>query len=211
MDPDPLKRAWQAQAAQTRLVVDAEQILTEVRRNQRYLTAAVFWRDVREVGVTLLLVPVWVYLGITFSLPWMWYFTVPALLWIAGFLLADRLRHSRRPPEPAEPLLECVERSLSQVDQQIWLLRNIAWWYLLPLAISALAFVGHVAWLERSIGWPTALITALVVVVVGMVFTGVYWLNRAAVRSMLEPRRRELQGLLASLKDSPADAGESSR
>src|SRR6476660_6402768 len=109
MDPDPLKQAWQAQAGQSRLVVDAERILAEVRRNQRLLTAALFWRDVREVGVSLLLVPLWVYLGIALSLPWMWYFTVPALLWIAGFLLADRLRHSRRLPEPGEPLLQCVE------------------------------------------------------------------------------------------------------
>ena len=35
MDPDPLKQAWQAQAGQSRLVVDAERILAEVRRNQR--------------------------------------------------------------------------------------------------------------------------------------------------------------------------------
>jgi hypothetical protein len=211
MDSDPLKQAWQAQAAQTRLVVDYEQILAEVRRNQRALTAAVFWRDVREVGVSLLGVPLWVYLGIAFSLPWMWYLTVPALLWIAGFLLVDRRRHSRRPPEPAEPLLSCVERSLSQVEHQIWLLRNLAWWYLLPLAVSVLAFVGQVAWLDRSFGWLTALFTVVVVAVVGLVFAGVYRLNQTCVRSALEPRRRELQELLASLKDSPADSGEAAK
>jgi hypothetical protein len=211
MEPDPLKQAWQAQAAQTRLVVDAERVLAEVRRNERSLTAALFWRDVREVGVSLLLVPLWIYLGITLSLPWMWYLTVPVLLWIGGFLLVDRLRHSRRPPEPGEPLLQCVERSLSQVEHQIWLLRNIAWWYLLPLAVAALAFVGHVAWDGRSFGWLTALVTAVVVAVVGMVFAGVYWLNQTAVRSALEPRRWELHGLLASLKDSPPDTGESSK
>jgi hypothetical protein len=210
MDPDTFKRAWQAQAAQTRLVIDAERILAEVRRNQRWLTAALFWRDVREVGVSLLLVPLWVYLGIALSLPWMWYLTVPTLLWIAGFLLADRLHHSRRPPEPGEPVLQCVERSLSQVEHQIWLLRNVAWWALLPLAVSALAFFGHVAWQDRSFGWLTALVTVVEVAVVGMLFAGVYRLNQTAVRSALEPRHRELQGLLASLKDFPPDTGESS-
>src|SRR5262249_46631937 len=133
------------------------------------------------------------------------------LLWIAGFLVADRLRHSRRPPEPGEPLLPCVERSLSQVEHQIWLLRNVAWWALLPLAVSVLAFVGQIAWHDRLFGWLTVLVTVVVVAVVGMVFAGVYRLNQTAVRCALEPRRRELQGLLASLKDSPPDTGESSK
>ena len=211
MDPDPLKQAWQAQAAQTRLVVDAERILAEVRRNQRSLTAAVFWRDVRDIGVSLLLAPLWVYLGIALSLPWMWYLTAPVLLWMAGFQLADRLRHSRRPPEPGEPLLQCVEHSLAQVEHQIWLLRNVVWWAMLPLGVSALAFFGHVAWLDRLFGWLTALVAVVAVAVVGMIFAGVYRLNQTAVRSELEPRRHALQGLLASLKDSPPDTGEASK
>ena len=211
MDPEPLKQAWQSQAGQSRLVVDADQMLAEVRRNERWLSAAVFWRDVREVGVSLVLVPLWVYLGTALSLPWMWYLTVPAVLWVAGFLLAYRLRHSRRPPGPDEPLFQCVERSLSQVEAQIWLLRNVAWWALLPFAFSALAFFGQIAWLDRSFGWQTALFTVVLIAVVGLILAGIYWLNQTAVRSDLEPRRRELQGLLASLKGSPPDTGESSK
>src|SRR6476660_6910174 len=102
MDPDPLQQAWQAQRERTRLVIDADRLHAEVRRNRRWLTATVFWRDVREVGVCLVLLPVWVGLGIQFNLPWTWYLTVPALVWIAGFLLADRLRHGRRLPAPGE-------------------------------------------------------------------------------------------------------------
>jgi hypothetical protein len=33
-----------------------------------------------------------------------------------------------------------------------------------------------------------------------LLLAGVYWLNRYAVRAGLEPRRRELQELLASLQ-----------
>ena len=94
MDPDPLKPAWQAQPGP---VIDPEVLLAEVRRNRRSLASCIFWRDVREVGVSLLLVPVWVYLGWVLSLPWTWYLMVPALVWVAGFLLADRLRHPQRP------------------------------------------------------------------------------------------------------------------
>src|SRR5687767_749606 len=136
MSPDDLRRAWQAQTSHTRLRVDAELLLQEVRRNQRFFTAMLFWRDVREVGLSLLLVPLWFYLGATLSLPWAWYYTVPVLLWIAGFMLVDRIRFRRQHPEPGESLRRCVESSLAQVEHQIWLLRNVLWWALLPFALS---------------------------------------------------------------------------
>jgi hypothetical protein len=205
MKPDDFKQAWQTQS-QTRLSIDAELLLKEVRRNQHYFTAMIFWRDVREVGISLALVPVWLYLGVKGSLPWTWYLAVPALLWVAGFMLADRMRHKRQPPEPSEPLRQRVESSLAQVRHQIWLLRNVFWWYLMPLALALLAFFGQVAWQERSGGWWTALAVSLVVAIGVIVCTSVYRLNQYAVRSELEPRRRELETLLMSFEDDAPNA-----
>jgi hypothetical protein len=205
MDPDDLKASWQAQP---RPAIDPERVLAEVRRDDQRFAATLFWRDVREVGVALLLVPVWFLLGWALSLPWTWYLTVPALVWAAGFMLADRLRHPRRSPDPGEPLVQCVESSLAQVDHQIWLLRNIGWWYLLPLAVPALAFVLHVGWQTRKGGWGTALGTAMVGAVVGLTLAWAYRMNQVAVRDNLEPRRRELQALLEGLRDPPPDAQE---
>ena len=71
----------------------------------------------------------------------------------------------------------------------------------LPFALSALAFFGQIAWEGRSGGWGTALVVAFVVLVVVIALTGAYSLNQSAVRSRLEPRRQELETLLASLKD----------
>lgn len=200
MDPDHCKQAWQTQTSQARLTIDSELLLQEVQRNQHYFAATIFWRDVREVGTSLLMVPLWVYLGVRNSSPWTWYLTVPALLWIAGFMLVDRMRHQRR-PESGEPLRQRVESSLAQVDHQIWLLRNVQWWYLLPLALAMLAFFGQVTWQLRSGGWWTVLAAALAVIVGALTFGGVYRLNQFAVRSELEPRRQELEALLKSLDD----------
>ena len=201
MNPDNFKQAWQTQSSPTRLTIDAELLLKEVRRNQQYFTAIIFWRDVREVGAALLMVPLWLYLGFKLALPWTWYLTVPVLVWVAGYMLADRMRHTRQPPEPGEPLRQRVERSLAQVEHQIWLLRNILWWYLLPLALSMLAFFGQVAWQVRSGGWLTALVVAGLVIVGVIILAGVYRLNQDAVRSELAPRRQQLEALLMSLKD----------
>jgi hypothetical protein len=206
MNPDMFKQAWQTQTSQTRLTIDADLLLKEVRRNQQYFAVTIFWRDVREVGTALLLVPLWFYLGVKLSLPWTWYLTVPVLLWIAVYMLADRMRHKRQPPEPGEPLHQCVESSLAQVEHQIYLLRNVLWWYLLPLALSMLAFFGQIAWQLRLGGWWAALAVSGVLAFEVIVFAGVYWLNRYAVRCGLEPRRRELETLRMSLEDETPDA-----
>src|SRR4051794_18863837 len=115
MEPDDLKQAWQAQASQTRLTIDAELLAREVRRNQKSFNATILGRDIREVGICLLMVPVWIYMGVNLSLPWTWYLTVPALLWIAGYMLVDRKRHARPPIGPGEPLRLHVENSLAEL------------------------------------------------------------------------------------------------
>ncbi len=210
MDLDPLKKAWQAQAAHGKLVVDTDLMRAEVRRSEQFLSAIVFWRDVREIAVCVVLIPVWIAMGVAIALPWTWYLAIPALLFIAGFMLVDRRRHHRPAPGPEAPLIHCVEHSLGQVEHQIWLLRNVFWWYLLPLAVPILAFLAQVCWRLRSLGWQAAVFMVIVTAFVGLVFVGVYRLNQRAVRSLLEPRRRELQALLASLRDSVSDLGESS-
>jgi hypothetical protein len=201
MDPDNFKQAWQTQTSQTPLKMDTELLVKEVRRKQQCFTAAIFWRDVREVGSCLLMLPLWLYLGVKHSSPWTWYLTVPALLWIAGYMLVDRMRHKRQSPDPGEPLRQRVESSLAQVEHQIGLLRNVLWWGLLPLILSFLAFFGQAAWQERSGGWWMALAISIVVALGGIVFAAIYWLNQYSVRSELEPRRRELETLLRSLED----------
>ena len=145
--------------------------------------------------------PLWIYLGVKQHLSWTWYLVVPAVLWIAGYMLVDRMRHNRRPPQLSDPLRERVKSSLAQVDHQIWLLRNVFWWYLLPLAVSVLAFFVPMAWHGRSGGWGAALGPLGMVVFAGIVFGGIYWLNQFAIRAELEPRRRELETLLMSLQD----------
>jgi len=204
MSPDDFQQAWQASASQSRVTIDADLLVKEVRRNQQQFACTILARDIREVGVALILIPVWLYLGSWLSLPWTWYLTIPGLIWIAAFMLVDRRRHSQRPPEPDGPLREQITYSLAQVEHQIWLLRNVLWWYILPIAVPCLAFFVQNAWESYVRGRefvdfvPPFLFSATVC---GGIMAFVYWLNQKAVRSGLEPRRKELETLLSSLGD----------
>jgi hypothetical protein len=53
-----------------RPTINAELLLNEVWRNQQSHSATVLRRDVREVGVAVLMVPGWIYLGVRLALSW---------------------------------------------------------------------------------------------------------------------------------------------
>lgn len=206
MNPDKFQQAWQADSAQTNVTIHAGLLLNEVQRSQRGLQSTINWRDCREVGVALLMVPYWFYMGISKSLPWTWYLTVPALLWIAGFIIVDRVRHPQRPSGPGEPLLFYVKESLRQVEHQVWLLRNIFWWYLLPPSISIMAFFVDVSWSSATAWWQFIVILVPFALFLFVVYGVIDWVNQRAVRKDLEPRRQELLLLLSSLGDEPENS-----
>src|SRR4051794_37330845 len=106
----------------------------------------IFWRGFCEVGGAGVMGPVWVCIGLGLSLSWAWYLGVPAFIWVAAYLVVDRIRHQQKPIEPGEPLVKSATESLRQVEHQIWLLRNVFWWYIPPFVIPELAFFGDVAW-----------------------------------------------------------------
>ncbi len=204
IDPDDLQQAWQEQASRTRITIDSDLLLKEVQGSQRTFRYMIFWRDFREIAIALILLPYWFYAGLTKSLPWTWYLTVPALIWVIVFIVVDRIRHKRKPSDPGEPLRQGVQESLRQVEHQIWLLRNVFWWYLLPFIISIMAFFAQIAWSSRSNGWLPALILFLGrSAFLAALYWFVYYINQRAVRKQLEPRRQELLALLAGLGDEP--------
>jgi len=201
MDPDKYQQAWQADAAQTRVTIDADSLSKEVQRSHQGFQSTIFWRDVREAGISLLLIPCWFYMGSTLTLPWTWYLGVPALIWVAGFFVVDRKRHPRRQSGPGEPLLFYVKESLTQVEHQIWLLRNVFWWYLLPFSISSMAFFLQVAWQTSSDWWEFVGFGGFLSVFLLGIYGATYLLNQRAVRVRLEPRRKDLLKLVASLEN----------
>jgi hypothetical protein len=188
------QKAWQSQNAGASVTINADVLLQEVRRNQQHFLATIFWRDVREVGVAYLLAVFFIAYG--GRRDWTHLLVGLACFGVGTFILADRRRQRRRQPAPNDSLRVCAEDSLNQVKHQIWLLRNVFWWYLLPIGAPLAGSTVAAIWHNRH-GANELADRCFYGLFCVLLFWGIYWLNQFAVRKTLAPRQRELEALLA--------------
>ena len=198
MNFEELQKAWQSQDAAKKNPINADVLLDEVRRNQLCFRRTIFWRDVREVGVAALLVPVFIYGG--WKTHWTLYLSAFACFVVGVDMVFDRLKQKKESPDSRGSLKDCAATSLAEANHQIWLLKNILWNYILPLSVPVLLFFGWCAW---SVPLPVTARILYLLFLVGfslLVDVFVYWLNQFAVKKNLEPRRQELEKLLNEIE-----------
>lgn len=199
MNFDEMQKAWQSQDSVAQVTINADALLREVRRNQRQFLATIFWRDLREIVVSVLLAVYFLYAALHGE-GWSFYLLTFCCLEVGGFMIVDRVIQRRKSPFKHDSLTGCVQSSLVQVKHQIWLLRNVFWWYLLPLLIGLTVATGAAVWQKQIGEVKTIALGGLLLICFGLIYWGVYWLNQLAVRKQLEPRRRELEALLTELE-----------
>jgi hypothetical protein len=206
MELDKYQQAWEADSSHTRVTVDADVLLKKVRRYQQELRAAVSLGQLSDIWMSLLMLPVWIYMGVKLASPWTWCLMIPVFVWSIGFALVVRARQKRKPSEPSEPLLKSGKESLALVEHQIWWTRNHFWWSQLPTLIALMAFTANISWLKAK-DWLDALTdaNAFLFVLFPATFYFMYYINQRVVRTQYEPRRRELLALLASLDETTSD------
>jgi hypothetical protein len=193
-----LQKAWQSQDAGGKVLIDADAVVEEVRRNQRQFQATIFWRDAREVGVSAFMTWLFLHWAIR-DRQWALYLVALACFGVGAFMVVDRLIQRRKQPALNDSLKACIESSLFHVNHQIWLLRNVFWWYLLPLVTGLVIFTGVSVWNSRRNAAVMAGGCAYVLTVI-LLYWGIYRLNQRAVLKSLEPLHQELETLLASLE-----------
>jgi len=206
MEHDALQQTWRSQNSQ-QTTVDVESLLSLVKRNHCDFRSRIVARDVTEIGTALFLTVLFATYG-EFSAVWSWLVLAAGCLFVAVFMLVDRHRQKRMSASRSETLAEWLEKSRLDIEHQIWLLRNVFWWYLLPPLVGMTAVFVHRVWLEPGTGPALFIVTATfsgAIAIVGIVFYGVYLLNQRAVREELRPRLEELQSLAESLNRDPRD------
>lgn len=199
-----LQENWQSQPADPKLTIDTDVLLKEVKRNKNCFESAIFWRDFREVGIAIVMFVFFLFKGINDSL---WPLSLVGLfcLWVAVFMVTDRIIQKKKQPRLSDTLSNCAKSSLAQINHQIWLLRNVLWWYLGPLGVGILIWFGYCGLLlmqgeKPPIGWVLFVLGCIVGTII--LYWGIYWLNQRAVRKELIPRKNELEELLNSLKNT---------
>lgn len=202
MDFEQLKKTWQEQPVPDKVTVQSELLLKMSRRDQQCFLSAVLRRDILEVSVCLLLVVYFLH-NYAHSKSISMLIVGLGCLFVGGFFIIDRVIQKKRSPQYEDTLRCCLEQSLNQVNHQIWLLRNILWWYILPVCFGM--FVGP--FLER--GMATLTMSYLVVsMALFLVFYGIYRLNQHAVLYGLFPYRNEIQNLLNQLDSKEMDSSD---
>jgi len=201
---DDLQKAWKNQPADMRITIDPALLLQEVKRNKRDFEITIFWRDFREVAIAVVLAVFFFYFGLHGG--WPPFLLAVMCLFVAGYLVCDRIRQRRKRRDIPDTLRGTIESSMQQVKHQIWLLKNVFWWYLLPFSIGLAALVGSAYWdtvrdYDPDYAPKTLLFLGIYAAFVVLLYWGIYHLNQWGVRKELLPRKRELENLLETLTE----------
>jgi hypothetical protein len=123
------------------------------------------------------------------------------------FLLGEKALARLRQRAAGNTLLDELGRAREHVRRQIWLLRNVAWWYILPAQVAWWLFgLGSVLPLMRYVGGPgVAILMAVWTWYLGKGALTVHRLNQTAIVKDLEPRRRALDAVASDLADGGGD------
>ncbi len=202
MSFDELQLAWQQQrAAQPKTDIDAD-VLREVRVKSRAFARSIFWRDVREVLASLLVAGVFGNVAWQAhregAVSWPAWLAASLGLGVGLYFLIDRWIMRRRATPQGKDLRTELNRAVDEVQHQIWLLRNVAWWYLAPLALSTILFAVQLTFFgpEDTPVWSKILLWIIIIGTTGWLDKWIWQLNQDAVRHDLEPRLRTLQSQL---------------
>ncbi len=204
MNFEQLQNQWQQQKKDV-VTINTDILLTEVKRNKESFESMIFWRDVREVGIALALVVLFLYLGMKDNW-WPLYLMAAACLFVSAFFVVDRYIQKRKQPQADNNLQKCVQASLAQVNHQIWLLKNVFWWYLLPFVAGGLLLGAHAAFRFNETWEDILWDFSGDVLTWGLLSFVIWWINQYAVKKGLIPRKEELEELLTSIESSENNA-----
>ena len=204
---DDLQSQWQSHDHSQPLNIAMDLLLKEVRNSHRQFESVLFRRDAVEVTIGICLFLVFGLVGIKRA-DWAWLLLAFTCLGVASFFVIDRFIQRARRPDNSGTLEASIQASQFTVRHQIWLLKNIIWWYMLPIVMGWSIVVFRDMWRHplEDAGWH--LFMRIYVGLCCAFFVFVYWLNQNAVKKQLEPRIKELQQMqvqLENLRQSEAD------
>ncbi|MCR9280024.1 MAG: hypothetical protein NXH85_18850 [Pseudomonadaceae bacterium] len=173
----------------------------ELKKRQRRLAGQVRRRDWTEAIVGCICTAFFAYIALADvfgGMRWDWLAVAMGCGFVSAFMIRERVLVARVRQANTQPLVQSLENDLRAVERQIYLLRNVAWWYVLPIELPMLfvALTGPEFASIRALFITMGVVLALVIIA----------LNRWVVRKTLLPQRKALIAALNDLReglDSP--------
>jgi len=192
MNEDALKKLWREQNFRSSPALPDEAQIALMKTRMKGFDKTISWRDYGEVAACIFII---VFFG------WNLIFRNNSVLTQAGcivliasavFIAWKLIGSKRRLPkaEPDAPVFDAAKVELQKIENQIRLLKSIAWWYLLPLFVGVMMhYWGAAASFGSKLGFSATVL---------VVYIFIYWLNQRAVNKKLLPLKRELESLIHS-------------
>ncbi|HOZ49982.1 MAG TPA: hypothetical protein PLO37_03540 [Candidatus Hydrogenedentes bacterium] len=203
MNLDKLRERWQALDASLTPNADADDVTAACRGRASEFRTKMLVSDILEIGTGLVMAWVWAFpfTRLFAGHKPLMYLGAAAILFVCAFLVGARvLRHRNAKPEFASVSDE-LRRHLYAVNQQIWLLRNLIWWYLLPAAFAILTvLIAVVLEAEKAHVNRVLINEAMYIPCCLLLFVGIYYWNQRAVRKDLLPLKKEVERILLDME-----------
>ena len=184
MNLDDFKQPWQQR--QRDLDGRVDHVIKKARSRMAGFDRTIWWRDMRETFVAVLMI---IWFSYDLFRPQNLLskcgtgLLIASCLWIIAVLHWARVKGKvARADLPVE---DYCKAELERVDRQIWLLRNIHWWYLGPPFVAFAVIIAA----EKPDASGLIMLLTFIVPLYGFL----YWLNQVAVKNQLLPLRRELE------------------
>lgn len=209
MNIEHLQELWEKQSASLPPLPDDAALLAKIKAESEEFDRTIRRRDRRELLAGLKFGGFFAVLAAIFSgrgVAWPYAAAAGGMAVVILFLLGEKALARMRRSKQSGTLLAELGRARVEVGRQLWLLRHVAWWYVLPAQV-AWGFFGLGVLLNFFRPIPTWAVVGLMTVWAWTLWRGavaVWRLNQQAVKESLEPRLKELDDLAAGFDGETA-------
>jgi len=187
MELDTLKRIWKKQKGRRNYEYSRSELIMFINNKMISFEEKIRSRDRLEIIACIVII---ICFGITFfTTESIWKQVGSGAIILSGIFIWYKLKSTQaqtinHEPSPDRPMREYLELELQSIRKQKKLLRNVAWWYILPMDVGLFLF---------TLGFNSGLITKLIYLAVVVLFSIFVWkINQRAAKRKFDPLLREI-------------------
>ncbi len=185
MKLDDLKAGWKTEVAQTNERQDLTNVIKSLEKETSKLDRSVRRRDLLEISISLLLIPVWI---------WQLFIVTNLMqiigLWViilACIFIPYRMIKAKQVEAPIDnSVLAFLMVEKIKLENQNMLLESIAVWYISPLMLGVVLFTVGATVDESGIPQIDEQL-AIYYFSCALLAVGVYWLNKRGAQRQFTP------------------------